>query len=60
VGQMIISEILGDMENFCRLVSAPQLVAKPDVHIGYNPIYEYAALPDIDQVVHAIRITLED
>lgn len=60
VGQMIISEIMGDPESFCYFVAAPQLVAKPDVHIGYNPIYEYAALPDTDQVVDAIRITMED
>jgi 2-oxoisovalerate dehydrogenase E1 component len=60
VGQMIISEIMGDPESFCFFVSAPQLVSKPDVHIGYNPIYEYAALPDLEQVINAIRITMED
>jgi 2-oxoisovalerate dehydrogenase E1 component len=60
VGQMIISEIMVDPETFCYFVSAPQLVSKPDVHIGYNPIYEYAALPDIEQVINAIRITMED
>lgn len=60
VGQMIISEIMSDPESFCHFVSAPQLVSKPDVHIGYNPIYEYAALPDTDQVVDAVRITMED
>lgn len=60
VGQMIISEISGDPESFCFFVSAPQLVAKEDVHIGYNPIYEYAALPSTEQVVDAIRLTLED
>jgi 2-oxoisovalerate dehydrogenase E1 component len=60
VGQMIISEILGDPDSFSYFVSAPQLVSKPDVHIGYNPIYEYAALPSTDQVVAAIRTTVED
>ena len=60
VGQMIISELMGDPDCFCNFVSAPQLVAKPDVHIGYNPIYEYAALPSTDEVVDAIRLTLED
>ncbi len=60
VGQMIISEIMADTESWSHLVSAPQLVAKPDVHIGYNPIYEYAALPSTQQVVAAIRTTLED
>ena len=49
-----------DPESFNLFVSAPQLVSKPDVPIGYNPIYEYAALPDTDQVIEAIRFTLED
>ena len=57
---MIISELMGDPDSFCNFVSPPQLVAKPDVHIGYNPIYEYAALPSTDQVIEAIQVTLED
>lgn len=60
VGQMIITDIMGDPESFCYFVSAPQLVAKQDIHIGYNPIYEYAALPDTEQVINAIRLTMED
>lgn len=60
MGQMIIQEVIGDPVSFCYFVSAPQLVSKPDVHIGYNPIYEYAALPDVQQVVDAIRLTMED
>jgi 2-oxoisovalerate dehydrogenase E1 component len=60
VGQMLISELMSDEESFSHFVSAPQLVSKPDVHIGYNPIYEYAALPDTRGVVDAIRKTLED
>ncbi len=60
VGQMIISEIMSDPDSFNLFVSSPQLVSKPDVPIGYNPIYEYAALPDTDQVIQAIRNTMED
>ena len=60
VGQMIISEISNDPDTWSHFVSAPQLVSKPDVHIGYNPIYEYAALPSTDEVVEAIRLTMED
>src|SRR5207237_7701569 len=29
--------------------------SKANVMIGYNPIYEYAALPDVDRIVSAIR-----
>ena len=60
VGQMIISEISNDPESWSYFLSAPQLVSKPDVHIGYNPIYEYAALPSTDEVVAAIRLVMED
>jgi 2-oxoisovalerate dehydrogenase E1 component len=60
VGQMIITDLMSDDEGFCHFVSAPQLVAKQDIHIGYNPVYEYAALPSTQQVVDAIRLTLEE
>jgi pyruvate/2-oxoglutarate dehydrogenase complex dihydrolipoamide acyltransferase (E2) component len=36
------------------LLSPPILVSKPNVVIGYNPIYEYAALPDVARIVAAI------
>ncbi|MGZ5003756.1 MAG: 2-oxo acid dehydrogenase subunit E2, partial [Chthoniobacterales bacterium] len=38
-----------------ELLSPPILVSKPNVVIGYNPIYEYAALPDVERIVTAIR-----
>lgn len=60
IGQMIISELMSDETSFSSFLSAPQLVSKPDVHIGYNPIYEYAALPDLEQVVAALEKTLKD
>ena len=60
VGQMVISEIMSNADSFNLFVAPPQLVSKPDIHIGYNPIYEYAALPDTDQVIKAIRNTMED
>ena len=37
------------------MVSPPVLVSKTNVMIGYNPIYEYAALPDVERIVAAIR-----
>ncbi|HEY6565041.1 MAG TPA: transketolase C-terminal domain-containing protein, partial [Pirellulaceae bacterium] len=60
VGQMIISELSHDPRTWYTLLSPPKLVSKPDVHIGYNPILEYAALPTCGQVVTAIRQTLEE
>src|SRR4026208_1243754 len=55
VGQMIISHVTGISELWNELLSPPILVSKPNVVIGYNPIYEYAALPDVERIVTAIR-----
>jgi 2-oxoisovalerate dehydrogenase E1 component len=59
-GQMIVSEMAGDEPSWYSFVSPPQLVSKPDVHIGYNPIYEYSALPSVDEVADAIRASMEE
>jgi pyruvate/2-oxoglutarate dehydrogenase complex dihydrolipoamide acyltransferase (E2) component len=37
------------------MISPPVLVSKANVMIGYNPIYEYAALPDVERIVSAIQ-----
>ena len=59
VGQMIISEVVNDENSFYDLVSAPQLVSKPDVPIGFNPVIEYSALPSVADVIKAVKHTLE-
>ncbi|MCH7903645.1 MAG: 2-oxoisovalerate dehydrogenase [Armatimonadetes bacterium] len=58
-GQSVISEMTSDPEKFNLFLASPQLVSRDDVHIGFNPIYEYAALPSTDDVVQAIRTTME-
>src|SRR5438876_5427032 len=55
VGQMIISHITSKPELWNELISPPILVSKANVMIGYNPIYEYAALPDVERIMAAIR-----
>src|SRR6184192_4232874 len=55
VGQMIISHITARPDLWSEMVSAPILVSKANVMIGYNPIYEYAALPDVERIVAAIK-----
>src|SRR4029077_5164062 len=55
VGQMIISHITGTPELWNEMMSPPILVSKANVVIGYNPIYEYAALPDVERIIAAIR-----
>lgn len=58
VGTSILSHFTGSQPLFDALDAAPVLLAKPDVHIGYNPVLEFAALPSVDQVEAALRDTL--
>ena len=60
IGQMIISELSQRGETWYTFLSPPQLVSKPDVHIGFNPVLEYAALPSLEEVMAAIRQTMEE
>src|SRR5437660_2098152 len=55
VGQMIISHITAQPDLWSEMVSPPILGSKTNVMIGYNPIYEYAALPDVDRIVAALK-----
>src|SRR5438552_3516918 len=55
VGQMIISHLAGNAELWSTMISPPILVSKGNVVIGYNPIYEYAALPDVERIVATIK-----
>src|SRR5256886_734325 len=55
VGQMIISHLASEAELWSTMISPPILVSKANVMIGYNPIYEYAALPDVERIAAAIK-----
>jgi 2-oxoisovalerate dehydrogenase E1 component len=55
VGQMLISHVTSISDLWNEMISAPILVSKANVMIGYNPIYEYAALPDVKRIVSAIE-----
>lgn len=57
-GQAVISEMTSNPERWNLFLSPPQLVARKDIHIGYNPIYEYAALPDLQEVRGAIELVM--
>lgn len=54
IGQKIISHVSSG-KLFNQLLAAPTLIAKPDVNIGYNPVLEYAALPDANTVASKMR-----
>lgn len=60
VGQMVITEMLADEDRFSNFLAAPRLVSKSDVHIGYNPIYEYGCLPSTADIITAIREVAEN
>jgi 2-oxoisovalerate dehydrogenase E1 component len=55
VGQMIVSHLAALPDVWSELIAPPILVSKTNVMIGYNPIYEYAALPDVKRIVAAVR-----
>lgn len=54
VGQMIVQHIVGRTDLFAALKAPPRLITKGNVMIAYNPIYEYAALPAVPQIVETI------
>ena len=58
VGQMIVTHLMSQPDIWAALKAPPVLVSKGHVMIGYNPIYEYAALPDAARVLEALRRTL--
>lgn len=55
VGQMIVAEMCGRHEVLQILKSPPVIVSKDDVHVGFNPIYEYAVLPDRERIAAALE-----
>ena len=55
VGQMIVAEMCGRHEVLQSLKSPPVIVSKEDVHVGFNPIYEYAVLPDCQRIAAALE-----
>lgn len=50
----VVAEFVNNPDWFGLLLASPQIVSRDDVHIGYNPIYEYAALPDVARLREAI------
>lgn len=55
IGQMIVAELCREQAVLEALKSPPVIVSKADVHVGFNPVYEYAALPDDVRVKAAIE-----
>lgn len=58
-GQAVVTEMTAYPERWANFLSAPQLVARMDVHVPYCPTLEYTVLPNLDQVMTAIRTVME-
>lgn len=57
--QTVVAEMTGKPDRWNLFLSPPQTVAREDVPIGFHPTYEYAALPDLDDLISAIRLTMQ-
>ncbi len=57
-GQAVIAEMTSTPERFGLFLAHPELCSRPDVHIGFHPNYEFAALASVDDVIAAVRRTL--
>jgi len=55
VGQMILAELVQDQRLWKIMKATPILISRQNVQIGLNPVYEYAALPDVKRIVAAIE-----
>ena len=55
VAQMIVAEMCSLPEVLETLKTPPVIISKNDVHIGFHPIYEYAALPDKARVIAGLE-----
>ena len=54
IGQMILSELIQDSETWGALEIPPRVISRKETHIGFNPIYEYDALPKVNEVTHVM------
>ena len=58
-GQAIVTESVGSQARFNRFLSPPLLVAREDGHIPFNPVLEYAVLPDAARVHAALAEVMQ-
>jgi pyruvate/2-oxoglutarate dehydrogenase complex dihydrolipoamide acyltransferase (E2) component len=52
---MVLSELSEDIDTWRSLKQPPSLISRKETHIGFNPIYEYDALPDEDAVADRMQ-----
>lgn len=54
-GDTIVAEMTAHPDRWNLFLAAPQIVAREDIPVPFCPSLEYAALPDADDVMRAIR-----
>jgi 2-oxoisovalerate dehydrogenase E1 component len=57
-GQAVVSEMTAHPERWNHFLSAPYLLTRMDIHVPYCPTLEYTVLPNLDQVLAAIRAVM--
>lgn len=57
-GQSLVAEMTSNPNRWNHFLSSPQLVARMDVHVPYCPALEYTVLPNIEQVMEALRVVM--
>ena len=58
-GEAIVAEATSCPARWDLFLAPPQIVARTDTFVPYNPTLEYTVLPDLRQVLEAIHVTLE-
>jgi 2-oxoisovalerate dehydrogenase E1 component len=58
-GQALVAEMVAHVDRWNDLSAAPQIIARMDIHIPYCPTLEYTVLPNLDDVLSAIRTVME-
>ena len=54
-GQAIVADAVTAAERWDLLIGPPQLVTRPDVHVGFHPRLEASVLPQVSDICAAIR-----
>ncbi|MBO0856465.1 MAG: hypothetical protein J2P18_22185, partial [Nocardia sp.] len=57
-GASLLADITTSDDDFFSLLAPPRLVARADTHVPFHPALEAALLPDVDEVIDAIRSAL--
>jgi 2-oxoisovalerate dehydrogenase E1 component len=57
-GQAIIAEVTSRVETWNLLSAPPQLVCRPDVHVGFSACLEDAVLPNVERIGDAMSLVM--